>query len=373
METVLTKVTLPLSVLQEMVSKAVKGSTMVDVIPLSCLMQIKVQDNTLTVRATDNSTHVIATAQVQCDNFEFCVNSRKFAAIISKLSCAEITLIVEEKKLSIHGNGVYNIPVELDNGNRVVFPDVMFNPTSSTKHVISSEFHTIISLNKSCKSNNKEIPCLYNYYFDNEKTLTTDQYKFCYNPVVVSDTPIMVTPNVIDLANDCLDDEYGVDICHDATSIMFYSENTKANIKYYVIGRKSSQADLDAFPVAPLMEVLTKQTTQSREINRSDLRAAADRMTLFTDVLDKTKVSLSFQAEGVVLSEEGSQSTELVKYADKSEVEIPETSMNISCADLINTLNAFSEKMFISYLQDTGVCLTSGNIKLMICQVGEGE
>ena len=93
MEAVLTKVTLPLKVVQDLVLRVSKGSTMIDVIPVSCLIQLKVRDNILSVRTTDNSTHVIGIANVDCPDFELCVNTTKFTSLISKLFLIFISLI----------------------------------------------------------------------------------------------------------------------------------------------------------------------------------------------------------------------------------------------------------------------------------------
>ena len=86
MNTVLTKVTVATPVLQDLVARAVKGSTMVDVIPLSCLMQVKIKDNKLFVRTTDNINYLTTFANVTAPDFEIVVPSKLFSQTISKLS-----------------------------------------------------------------------------------------------------------------------------------------------------------------------------------------------------------------------------------------------------------------------------------------------
>ena len=54
MDAILTKSKVPTSILKELVKRAIKGSTMIDVIPLTCLMGISVKENKLTIRTTDN-------------------------------------------------------------------------------------------------------------------------------------------------------------------------------------------------------------------------------------------------------------------------------------------------------------------------------
>ena len=99
MESVLTKITVPTTVLQDLVSRASKCSTMVDLIPLSCLMELKVENNKLTVHTTDNNNHVIVSADITAPDFQAVVDSKKFSSLIMKLSAdAEITLSKEDNK-----------------------------------------------------------------------------------------------------------------------------------------------------------------------------------------------------------------------------------------------------------------------------------
>lgn len=371
MEAVLTKVTLPLKVVQDLVVKVSKGSTMIDVIPVSCLIQLKVRDNILSVRTTDNSTHVLGMANVDCPDFELCVNTTKFTALISKLSCENVTFISDGNKLTIQGNGVYNIPLDAQVNEQVgvLFGDVIFDCVTS-KHLSTSEFSTIDTLNKTCKSNTKEVPCLYNYYFDSKGTLTTNTFKACYNPLVVSEVPVLLSPSLIDLAKTCTVNDYGIDIGQNESQVMFYSEDVRSGIKYYVIGKKCSQADLNAYPHQQLTELMSTTPNSYREINRSDLLGAAERIGLFTEKLDKTRINVTFSQDSLTIKEVKSQSVEIVNFVDKPSTDAQEVSMDISCDDLVYALSTFPERLQITPLE-VGVHLYTNNVKVVLCVVGE--
>ena len=64
------KVTVPTVTLRDLVSRAAKGSTNVDLIPMSGLMQVKAEGGKLYVTTTDNINYLTTYADVTCDNFE---------------------------------------------------------------------------------------------------------------------------------------------------------------------------------------------------------------------------------------------------------------------------------------------------------------
>ena len=201
-EAVLTKVSVPTTLLQDLVNRAAKGSTMQDIIPLSCLMQVKIKDKKLSVRTTDNTNFVTATSQstVEADDFEIVVETKLFQALISKLSKENTTLSVEGNSVTITADGTYNIPLSVDaDGSRISFPEPTFTPVGGSKVVTPEEVRSILSLNKACKADAKEIPAIYNYYFDGSQVLTTNVFKGCKNSISVFDTAVCLPPNVVDL------------------------------------------------------------------------------------------------------------------------------------------------------------------------------
>ena len=78
METTAVRVTVPTVILRDLVARASKGSTNVDLIPMSSLMEVKAKDGKMCVRTTDNVNYLTTFADVTSDNFEMVVQTKIF-------------------------------------------------------------------------------------------------------------------------------------------------------------------------------------------------------------------------------------------------------------------------------------------------------
>ena len=225
METaVLTSVKVSTATLQDLVSRAVKGSTMVDVIPLSCLMQVKIENKTLIVKTTDNINFLTLTApDVDAPDFEMVVQSKLFSQLVSKLSTKDTTFEIQGNQVVIKANGTYNIPLSTDSdGSKINFPSPEFTPNGTSYQLTNDEVRSILTLNKSCKAEMKEMPSIYNYYMDDTCVLTTNMFKGCKSNIKAFSTPVCLPPTLVDLIP-VVSDESGVNVSQNETSVQFTS------------------------------------------------------------------------------------------------------------------------------------------------------
>ena len=82
------KTTIATTVLQDLVSKAVKASSFVVQIAITNLMQIKVENKKVYISTSDNNNLLEVFADSQSDDFKVVVDSKLFSQIVSKLSKA---------------------------------------------------------------------------------------------------------------------------------------------------------------------------------------------------------------------------------------------------------------------------------------------
>lgn len=358
-----TKITVPTAKLQDLVSRAIKASTGVDVIPLTTMLQLQVKDNTLTVTCTDNTNYAITTMDTQNPDFHVVVNAQFFANLLSKITTTTISFSVEGNKLTIVGNGTYNTSIETDNGQPIFINPPEVTPNGSTIHVEKSELASILTYNKTCKAVGKEIPALYNYYFDTEASLTTDTFKCCYNPIVITDRSMILTPMVVDLLGSICD-EGGIDI----------QQNDESLIVSSTIGtlyaKKSSTADLEAFPALDLKELLANNFSTTITVNRTLLLQAAERMALFTNTYEQNKLQIVFEADHIVLHNEESNSTESVNYIGAATGYTEPIGFQIDLKSLKDMLSCCTtEELIIGIDAQTGIQLNCGNIKMVLGQI----
>lgn len=367
MEATLTKITVGTILLQDLVSRAVKGSTMVSVIPLSCLMQVKVKDNVLSVRTTDNTNYLTTKAELNQPDFEMVVDSKLFSSLISKLSSATVSISVEGNNVLIEGNGKYNMALADDeSGSKIVFPELDVEPIGTSFHLTPEEVRSILSLSKSCKAENKEIPPLFNYYADNERILTSDGFKACSNPIKMTDTPISVSPSVMELVPSVIDDS-GVTIYQDSEHIVF--ESTKGKL----VGKKQGSADVEGFPAEDLVEAFNTTLESSTEINRTQLLQAIERICLFTEAFDQGKLTLHFLKDKVVLHATSTNSEEGINYLTPFTEEVSVT-LEVEALKFKNELSACDmEKIIIGFNANYGTRISCGQVNLVLGVVGEYE
>lgn len=363
----LTRVTVPTVVLKDLVSRAAKGSSNEELIPMSCLMQVKAENGKLFVNTTDNVNYVSTFADVVVDNFEFVVQTKSFAQIISKLTSVDTTFAVEGNKIAITANGKYSVSAITDaSGKSIVFPVVDVVPEGATYHLKSEEIKSILTLNKACKAEKNEIPAFMgNYYVDSERVLTSNYYKACSNPVKLSDKPNLISSVVMDLVS-VVSDESGVDVYQNSEYIVF--ESTKGR----VVGKKNN-VSLSEYPADALVNLMSVSLASSVQINRTQFVQAVDRMCLFVDTYEQNRLFLSFTQNGLELSSEKTGSSETVNYISASE-SVTESKFSIDGMFLKTELAACDrEDLIVRYSDSTGLQIQCGDVVIMLGILGEVE
>lgn len=363
-ESVLTKVSLKTVVLKDLVSRAFKCCSLIDVLPMTMLMNLTVKNNTLYVKTTDNVNHFTAFANVQnVPDFEMTVDAKLFSSLVSKLNTEFTSLTLEGNKVTVESNGTYNIAlVAEENGDSIKFPEIEITPIGASFHITGQEVKSILGMSKACKADNKDVPSSYNYYANAESVLTTDGEKACLNPVKITDIPIAITPNVMDLLSAVMD-ESGVDIYQNTDTVVF--ESTVARL----IGKKACQADVDEFPADALVEIVNTNADTVIKLNRTALLASIDRISLFSQPYDQDVLTLKFDNKKVTLLAMSTGSEEAVNYIDdkitseidfKCEVKAPAFKEMLSACD--------QESLPIGFLQDNGIAMSCGSIKLLLSE-----
>lgn len=370
METVLTKVKVPTSVLQDLVNRAAKGSTNQDIIPLSCLMQVKIQDKKLVVRTTDNTNFVKATSvdTIEADNFEIVVQTKVFQSLITKITTEYISLSVEGNSVVVEGNGTYNIPLSVDaDGSRIVFPEPQFTPVGGSKVITSEEVRSILSLNKACKADAKEIPAIYNYYFDNNKVLTTNVFKGCTNPVSAFETPVCLPPNLVELIPAIIDGS-GATVQQSEDAVLFSSTVGE------LYGKKCLPADLEAFPADGLTEAFNSTIEQSAKFSTTYLIQALDRMGLFADTLESNKLTISFDSEYITLISDKTKSQEKIKYTTPVATVTTPVTFAIDAKFFKDELQSLTaDEITISFSAEIGIQIKCGSAIVMLSVLDENS
>lgn len=362
----LTRVTVPTVVLKDLVARGAKGSSNVDVIPMSSLMQVKQSGGKLVVNTTDNINYLTTFAEVDAADFEFVVQTKGFAQIISKLTSVDTTFVIEGTKIEIIANGKYAITAVTDaNGASIVFPSVEVVPSGNTYHVQPEEIKSVLSLNKACRAEKNEIPAVMgNYVATPNNVITSNYYKACMNPVIMTDETTLISNAVMELVS-VVADESGVDVSQNADYIVF--ESTRGRL----VGKKDNSA-LSTYPVDALANLMSTDLADSVQLNRTQFVQAVDRMCLFVDTYEQNRLSLSFTAEGLELSSAKTGSSETINYISASSV--TPASFSIDGIFLKTELaSCDKEDLTVRYSSDAGLQIKCGDVVLMLGILGDSE
>jgi len=307
---------------QEMLSKAVKGSSNNKLIPLTSLMGIKLSNNTLTITTTDMTNFLyIEATNIEGDDFNITVPTDQLYKLISKTTSDTTTLELEESttptneiiySLKVTGNGTYHIELPADeNGSLIKYPDPMETntPRNCAAKLHLADVKTILTTAKSALATTLEEPCYTNYYVSDSVT-TTDTYVI--SNVVGSndlfDTPTLISSEMMNLLDIMEDDIINVyDTAKDNT-LVFVSSNCT------VYG--TTPDGIENFSIDAIMDLVNSSFESMCKISKNSLLQLLDRLSLFVGAYDNNGVTLNFTQEGIQISSKNSSGCEIIDYKE---------------------------------------------------------
>lgn len=353
-------------VLKELVGKAVKACSMVPEILETTVVEIKLENGTLSVTGTDTNNYVtLFKDQIEGEDFRVSAGAKLLSQLISKITTANTKLTIMDNKLVIEGNGKYSVELKVDEfGNTVLFNDLPFDSTVAKNQISNDDIKSILTVNKSCKSDMKESAVLYNYYMDSERVLTTDLYKACMNPISLFNTPVCLPTRLVDLIP-LVADESGVSVQLSGDTVLFSSSKGK------LYGRTCSAEDVLDYPAEGLVKVLSEQMEYSARVSKSTLSTAFDRITLMADSYGSNVIILTFKETGVELSSVRAQSNEVVSYVAPVE-NVPAFEIKVESGFLKSALSSHvSEDLTVNFGSESGIQLVGNDVVVSISAVEE--
>ena len=326
-------------------------------------MEVTIKDSKLSIRATDNINYITVSADVkETSEFSMVVQSKQFQQIVAKLTTAETEISIEDNKVRIKANGTYTLALSTDaDGSLITFPQPNVETTGTSHQITLAEINSILSYNKACKADMKEVPAYFNYYMDADGVLTTNTFKGCFNPVKVVDTPVSLAPNVVELISSVADDS-GVCVSQTEDSVIFTSSIGT------LVGRKCLPADVEAFPADGLKQALSAQQEHKVVLNRTQLYQALDRMCLFVDSLESNKLTVTFTSKDVVLYSDYTDSEEHVNYVtdDKTSHDFVDTVLTFDSTDLKSEVSACDKESITIGFNESGIQIINNGITMAL-------
>ena len=351
------KMKISTKLLQEMVSKAIKGTSNNKMIPLTSLLGIEIKLGNLTLMTTDGSNHLRIINKVDDTSTDFytIVNADMFAKLVSKTTSEFITLENKENYLEFSGNGKYklDVPVNAD-GEVIKFVNLAIREDIIPQQVSVVELKNALTTAKVSAAKTMEVPCLTGYYIS-DKVISTNREMICVINKSLMTEPILISSNMAELLQ--LFDGTDIAVIKDENKLMFSTDNI------IVYGKELDGKDI--YPVSPVEKLADSEYDMLIAVNKADLLDVLDRMSLFVTDYDKNGVYLTFgngvlevksQKSNAVESIEIKSEQSTLEFSCLADVEMLKSQVQAIAGDLVN----------IYYGQKTSIKLKEGNVIMIL-------
>ena len=140
-----------------------------------------------------------------------------------------------------------------------------------------------------------------------------------------------------------------------------------------LIGKKDSQADLQAFPSEEFTNIFKGLMDLSVSINRSDFLDAIDPMGLFTDPYEQNKLRLTFTQTGVTLYNDKTESEERMNFITPLSQDIQPVVIEVNALELKEQVSSCSAEQITLAFDENKLKITLGdNSELLLSAVEVG-
>ena len=298
---------------KDMVARAKKGVGNNNMIPLTSMMAIELQDNKLTLITTDSKNFLyIIQDNIPGDDFYAVVIADTFAALVAKTTSETIHLDLKDNSLEFVGNGKYMIELPDEEGEMVEFPD----PRQDVELDILDDIHlttinSILTTVKPSLSVTMEEPCYTGYYCGKKVIAANGDQITCMN-VKLWDEPRILSSQTMDLLSVMTSENISVEANKDI--VIFSSPDC------VVYGH--TMDCLSEFDIKGISDALNTDFTSTCKVKKSSLVQLLDRISLFVaDKIDKNEIVLTFTDKGIQVSSKASSGIELIKYLESDQFE----------------------------------------------------
>jgi DNA polymerase III sliding clamp (beta) subunit (PCNA family) len=301
--------TIATSKFQDMVAKANKGASENKIIPLTSLIALELHKGVLTLTTTDsiNTLKVIETG-VDGDDMYAVLPVDLFSKLVARTTSDTISISLVDKVLEVKGNGSYNIPLPLEDGEIIRFPEYKFTQVGEPETLTLTAIKSMLSVNKSSVGKNVERTFL-SGYFIGEKVLTTDGYAACINDMKLVSTPIFMHPEMLELL--ALNNTENIKFSRNGKSFLFETPN--------LVLFGTEHEEKEKFPDEDILSYLDEKFSSSCKVPKESLQKVIDRLSLFIEPYDKNGAYLEFTTEGLKMYSKRSSSVEVVPYTASNE------------------------------------------------------
>ena len=340
---------------QDMVAKAAKGASENKILPITSMLAISVVGRKLTLTTTDtNNTLQIIQDNVDGTDMYAVVPVQLFSKLIARTSVERITITLEKTSIQVKGNGVYSIPLVMEDDVVVQFPMPQSVKVGRPTQIQLTTIKNILATNKPAIGKNLETPFLCAYYMG-DNVVTSDETVICFNKMKVFNQPLLISPEMMELL--ALSSEENISMWYSNGMLQFETSTMS------LIGSEHEGKNL--YPIEEISNFLNVNFDAFVKLPKLYLQNVLDRLALFLEPYDKNGAYFTFTPDGLIIASKQSKSTELIKYIESVSfksfaccVDIPMFKAQLDACP--------GDAVELHYGNDAAVKLKGGNIEQII-------
>lgn len=360
------KFTINTPVLQEMLSKAVKGASNDNQRPLTGLIAIELKDNVLTLITSSESNYLyVCREKTEGEDFYVVVPVEIFSKLVSKLTAEKTTLELQNNNLVITSGGKYTIEVSIDEeGELTRYPDPFSKIsvlTAKYYKVKKSTLGLILAVNSASIADGeiaKDLPEVYTGYHLYDSIVTTDTIKMCGIKIPICDEPMLLRASTMKLTELFTEENLMIKVVDNNVVIM-----AEDALDCIIVSKLME--DIEDFQIDALNNLLASEFESTCAVGKTKLLQILDRLSLFIDKLDDYGVYLTFTKDGLQMSNKKSSSEELLPYEASDNFKPYKCKVDIKM--LIDQVKAAPGDLInLEYGNDTCLKFVDGNVTQLV-------
>ena len=342
-------------ILKDATNKAIKGASNNNLMPLTSMIGLKLNDGVLSLLTTDMSnTLCVKIDKVAGDDVDITVPSEVFSKLINKLYCDTTELTLNGETLVVKGNGTYKIPLVVDEEGIVSFPDIEMLDSDKIKpsNVKLTSIMRAYNINRASLCKTLDFPELTGYYCAN-RVVSTDGNVITFNNfnLLGSESPVLISAQMMQLLT--LNDSEDITLYDGGNTLSFVTDNV------IITGPKLD--GIDSYPYEDVVAYLDEAFESSCKVPKELLLSVLDRLSLFIEPYDNNCANFTFSRVGINIHSKKDSSTEVINYTGSDNFKSFSCSVNIPL--LKEQLLAYpDDTVQIFYGNDNAIKLVSGSV-----------
>ena len=340
--------------LKTLTSKVIKGMGNNKMLPITEMIGINVTDNQLSLLSTDGNNDVEVKATIENPsqvNIKLAVNGDSFSKLIQKTTTEFVTLIIEENKLTVKGNGSYTFALTIDEDNQPVAFESLTLESDQSIEVNTSALKESYQLNKESVAITMEYPAYTGFYYDETGSVATNSLKISYVNNPIFKTPVLLSNSFAQLFA-LLDEEKAV--VTENNSQIFISTSTTS-----IKGNK--MMELTDFPITDIKPFLNVAMDHRVRVNKQALLNVLERILIFVTPYDKNGIRVDFTKDGLRVWTMKGDSNELLPYSGSTN--LVDTTIKIDITNFKALVSANpEEEVTIHFGNPNAIKMTFGKV-----------